>query len=563
MFRSIAGILTVFVTLQACGAPAPVSETASAPTLQKKQSSRRIREIVPTGRLPRDVRPLHYYLDLEVDPDQATFSGRARIELSLKRRRHRIWMHGQDLKVRSVTVSGQRVGREHATWKVVNKTGLVALRFPKAMGPGKVNVEIEYSTTFAPGLAGLYRVEQDKHNYAYTQFEPISARRAFPCLDEPAFKTPFDLSLTVESSDVAVANTPELHSRDLGNGKKRVRFSTTRPMPTYLVAMAVGPFDVVQAQDIPSNERRNTKIPLRGITTKGKGKQIQFGLDKLPKLLTALEDYFDIAYPYSKLDIIAIPDFKSGAMENVGAITFREQYIMMDKQAASSAQLLTYYAVMTHELAHQWFGNLVTMYWWHDLWLNESFATWMAARTLDELMPEFNMKMQELRAVHAAMDADSLVSARQIRQPIRSDHDIENAFDAITYTKGGAILSMFESWMGAEAFRDGIRRYLRAHEDGNARTEDFLTALVGEKNKEVAASFSSFLHQPGVPLIESELECKGREAKLRVTQNAIRLAAQRHEEANVGRFRCVYVLLRAIAGKLRGNVFFSPKLRKS
>jgi alanyl aminopeptidase len=260
---------------------------------------------------------------------------------------------------------------------------------------------------------------------------------------------------------------------------------------------------VVSGTTIPPNEGRPFPIPLRGIAVKGKGPSLQFALEQTAQYVAALEDYFGIPYPYRKLDLVAVPDFAAGAMENVGLITFREWLLLLDAERATEGQRRAFAYVMAHELAHQWFGNLVTMPWWDDIWLNEAFATWMGNKVVHTLHPEFRSDLARLASTHRAMGQDSLTSARSIRQPILSNHDIKNAFDIITYVKGGAVLSMFEHWMGPDTFREGIRRYLRRHRGGTATSSDLLAALDEVSAQEVTAPFLSFLTQPGVPLLSS------------------------------------------------------------
>jgi alanyl aminopeptidase len=264
---------------------------------------------------------------------------------------------------------------------------------------------------------------------------------------------------------------------------------------------------------------RARALALGGASVKGRGPDLAYALRETPKLLLSLERYFAVEYPYDKLDLIAVPDFGAGAMENAGAITFRDTLLLI-REDASEGQLRRLAYVNAHELAHQWFGNLVTMPWWDDVWLNESFATWMGTRVVDEAYPEYKAKLSELGSTQGAMEVDSQASARQIRQPIESDHDIENAFDAITYAKGGAVLSMFERFLGPEAFRAGLRLYMARHRFGNATAQDLVAALAEAAQKpDVAPAFFSFLEQPGVPLLEARVQCAAAGSELSLTQS--------------------------------------------
>ncbi|HEX6241350.1 MAG TPA: M1 family aminopeptidase [Polyangiales bacterium] len=470
------------------------------------------------GRLPADVRPERYALWLEILPEQTRYQGRVAIDLLLDRPRESLWFHSRGHRISEARVA--RPGAEPLAGRVeqVSESGLSALRLRQPVGPGKVTLELSFEADFGTRLTGLYRVVADGKGYVFTQFEPTSAREAFPCLDEPRFKTPFEIRLVVPETARAVANTRELESQALPGQKREVRFSATEKLPTYLVAVAVGAFDVVEAPPLPVSAVRDRPLPLRGVAVAGRGAELAAALEQTPKLLLALEDYFGIAYPYDKLDLIAVPDFGAGAMENAGAITFRDTLLLLRADATENQKRRLAY-VNAHELAHQWFGNLVTMPWWDDVWLNESFATWMGTRVVDEVLPEYKAKLTELSATLGAMDVDSQAAARKIHQPIESDHDIENAFDAITYAKGGAVLSMFERYLGADTFRAGLRLYMARHRFGNATAQDLVRALSeAAKKPELGPSFNSFLDQAGVPLVRVASACREGKTELTLTQ---------------------------------------------
>ena len=309
---------------------------------------------------------------------------------------------------------------------------------------------------------------------------------------------------------VAISNSPELSSEAV-SGMKSVHFAPTKPLPTYLVAFAVGEFDVVEWADLPATEIRTRPLPLRGIAAKGNGEQLAYALEGTNAIVTALENYFGTPYPWAKLDILAVPDFASGAMENAGAITYRETLLLFD-DTATPARKRRYKMVHAHELAHQWFGDLVTPSWWNDIWLNESFATWMAHVAMDMAEPDGNFRRDLLSRGLQVMASDSLVNARQIRQPILSNNDIATAFDGITYSKGGAVLSMFENFLGRQDFRQGVRNYMDEFQYGTATADDFIhhlaAASTSQSREVVIASFNSFLEQAGLPLVEIATECK-------------------------------------------------------
>jgi alanyl aminopeptidase len=460
---------------------------------------------LPRVRLPADVRPTHYALSLEVVPERESFLGQTRIKIHLDRPRETILLHAAGLKIGSLLMQDSGGRRIEAGWREGEDEGMIELRPAEPLGPGLTLLRIGYEAPFNLQLEGLYRVEVRGRAYAFTQFQSISARLAFPCFDEPGFKAPFDVELTVRSEHVAVANTLAVAETPLADGLKRVRFATTVSLPTYVLAWAVGPLDVVEAFPVRPQASRRQPLPLRGIATNGRGPELRYALEHAPAQILALEEYLGIGYPFDKLDLIAVPDFAAGAMENPGAITFRESLLLFEAANAPQEQKRSFADVLAHELAHMWFGDLVTMHWWDDTWLNEAFASWMGNRVLQALYPEYQPGVWMLEAVHGAMSLDSLRSARQIRQPVESAHDIENAFDPITYDKGMALLAMFERWLGVETFRRGVRLYLERHRFGTATAEDWLAALSEAAGRDVGTPFQSFLLQPGVPLVEARL----------------------------------------------------------
>lgn len=454
----------------------------------------------PRGKLPEGVRPTSYRLSLEVIPERDTFSGSAIIAIELAEPASKIWMHGQGLQVMSIHAEREGV-RIAASWEQRTTDGVALVELAERLPAGRSTLHVQYGAKLDTTLQGLYRVQSQGETYAFTQFEAISARLAFPCFDEPRFKTPFQVTLTVPGDHFVASNTPVDRAVRLPNGLQRVAFEQTPPLPTYLVAWAVGPFDVVTGPDIPPAEGRPLPIPLRGIAAKGQGAQLEYALQQTGMFVETLEEYFGIPYSYRKLDLVAVPDFAAGAMENVGLITFREWLLLLDEDQATEGQRRAFAYVMAHELAHQWFGNLVTMPWWDDIWLNEAFATWMGDKVVEQLHPEYSSELSSLASAHRAMTLDSLQSARSIAQPIETNHDIKNAFDAITYQKGGAVLTMFEHWLGKQTFREGIQLYLRRHQMRTATSDDLLAALDEVSEREVTAPFLSFLTQPGVPLV--------------------------------------------------------------
>ncbi len=512
MFKIHSIIVAIFIAifLTGCGSE------------ENKQLSSYPAEI-PKGQMPDSIRPSHYQLDLKIIPVEGEFDGEVTIDLTFDVTTDYMWLHGQDMTVSSseLTLANGKV--IPVTYEQVDPTGIVKLSFPEQVGPGNAKLRIAYKGKVSDALQGIYRVKDGEHSYTYTQFEAIDARRAYPGFDEPGFKVPYDIILTVPTGFEALANTPETGRTDLGNGFTRMTFDTTKPLPSYLVAFAVGPFDIVEWEDLPKTAVRDRTVKLRGIASKGKGKKLAYALENTAMVLESLEDYFQIPYPYQKLDILAVPDFAYGAMENAGAITYREQLLLLDENS-SLGQKKAYMGVHAHELAHQWFGNLVTPVWWNDIWLNEAFATWMGNTALDNVLPEHKFRQNLLRGALGAMRGDSLVSSRQIRQPILSNDDIVTAFDGITYRKGGGVLAMIEAFMGPEQFRAGINNYMTRFTFKNASSNDFITAI-GEKSdtvpmEDIRAAFDSFLEQPGIPYLD--VKTSREDGKTMVTVNQSR-----------------------------------------
>lgn len=509
LFTSIVAVLCLSACQQDPDTSGTTSESVSATQADE----------IPLGQLPQDVTPVAYQVDLTIVPEMNGFSGSVIIDLDIDPGKDHFYLHGKDIVARDVQVtSGDQVFP--ASYEQVDNTGIVRISLPQAV-QGRVRLQIDYDAPFNKALQGLYKVSESDKDYAFTQFEAISARLAFPGFDEPRFKTPFDITLRVAKNHVAISNTPELSS-EISDGMKIVRFAQTKPLPTYLIAFAVGDFDVVEWADLPATDVRPRPLPLRGIAVKGKGEQLAYALEGTNAIVTALESYFGTPYPWAKLDILAVPDFAAGAMENAGAITYRETLLLFD-DTATPARKRSYKMVHAHELAHQWFGDLVTPAWWNDIWLNEAFATWMAHVAMDIAEPDANFRSDLLSRGQRVMGSDSLVNARQIRQPILSNNDIATAFDGITYSKGGAVLSMFENLLGREDFRQGVRNYMNEFQYGTATADDFIrhlaAASTGQSKELVIESFNSFLEQPGLPLVEIASQCSDDDVSVTLKQS--------------------------------------------
>jgi len=463
------------------------------------------------GRLPRDVTPVAQVIDLDVDPRQKRFAGAVAIDVVLAAPRRTIWLHARDLVVDTATVTAAGV-TQPARFAVVDvQDGIARLDVDQTVPAGPARLSLAFRAAVRDDLEGLYGVRAPGPDgvvdaYVFSQFEALAAREAFPCFDEPGWKIPFLLSVTHPAADDAHANTLRTQRETLADGRVRDRFAPTAPLPTYLLAFVIGPVDVVVGETLPPSTLRARPVPLRAITVRGRGAQTRKALADTARVLEQQEQLFAIGYPYDKLDIVAVPDFGAGAMENAGLVTFRDTLLFVD-DASPIGQQKGSLSTIAHELAHQWFGNLVTMAWWDDLWLNEAFASWFEARTLQRLRPDFDTALDLRDEAAWVMGEDSLVSARRIREPIRNRGDIEAAFDGITYSKGAAVIAMFEEYIDQQTkpgtFLSGVTRYLNDHRFGSGTTADFLAAISQVAGFDIAPAFSTFLDQPGVPLVHA------------------------------------------------------------
>ena len=460
---------------------------------------------VPQGKLSGAVRPTAYRLDLKVDPAKERFSGHVEIDATLTKASNFIDLHGRDLGMQRAvaTVGGKSyVGR----WFELDPTGVARLVFDSTLPAGPVRLTFDYDAPFQGSPSGMFHVKVGSDWYSWTQFESIDARSAFPGFDEPGFKVPFTVTLRTRPGQTAVSNAPE-RSKTIEGGWQVHRFAPTLPLPTYLVAMMVGPFSAVSGT-VPATPQRRKPLPIRIVTTKQNAGQMQFALQGTKGIVTHLESYFGQAFPYPKLDQITSP-IMPGAMENAGADLYADPILIMDDKATTS-QKRTFGMVVSHELAHQWFGDLVTPAWWDDIWLNESFANWMGFRIGDEWRPELNIRAGALADGFSAMNTDALVAGRAIHQPIETNSQIDEAFDSITYGKGGHVVAMIAGYMGDTKFRDGVRSYMAAHKYANATSTDFFAAMAKVSgDPRIVPAMQSFTDQQGVPLVTFAADGKG------------------------------------------------------
>ncbi|MCB1007828.1 MAG: M1 family metallopeptidase [Acidobacteria bacterium] len=480
---------------------APVGAEAPAPT-------------PPELRLPAVARPLAVAADLTLIPDRETFDGRVEMRIELAQPADFLWLNANRLEVDAAEVVAG--GSKVAARVVPGGDQFVGLAFERELPAGEATLTLRYRGRLdAVETEGLFRQKAGDDWYVFSQFESIFARRAFPCFDEPSYRAPWRLTLHVPSAVSAVSNMAVVAERPEADGMKAVEFAETPPIPSYLVALGVGPFDYV---DGGSWGVRRT--PVRIVVPRGRGSMARFAAEVTGPILAELEKYFGIPYAFGKLDYLVIPHTVGfGAMENPGLVTYTERGILMDEEGATLARRRSYASTTAHENAHMWFGDYVTMAWWDDIWLNEGFATWMSGKTLAAWRPEWWDEADGFGRRGWAFLADSQSTARPVRRPIATTDDIESAFDGISYAKGGALLQMYESWLGADRFRDAVRSYLGAHALGNATSDDFLAAVGGVGGKDVAKSFAAFLDQPGVPVVTFDVACpKGAPARLELAQ---------------------------------------------
>ena len=443
-----------------------------------------------------DTVPINYQLTFEPDLKKFTFFGTETITVSCKKPTKKITMHCAELKIKYCIVKSEDDVISSTTKTNENREELFINLSKKIKGI--VTITLEFQGILNDRLLGFYRSQYKQNGktkyLATTQFEAADARRAFPCWDEPEAKATFEISIIADNKFTAISNMPIKSKKKIKN-KTLYKFEKTPVVSTYLIYLGVGEFEYLTG--------KTGKVQIRVITTKGNKSKGKYSLDLGKKLLTSYEKYFGIKYPLPKLDLIAIPDFAAGAMENWGAITFRETILLYDPKTSSTRTKQFIAEVISHEIAHQWFGNLVTMKWWNDLWLNESFATFMATKFVDKFYPEWNLWDQFIEdAMNTAMGLDSLKTTHPIDVTVNSPAEIREIFDAISYDKGGCVLRMLENYVGETNFRAGLKNYLSTFKYGNAQGQDLWDAIGKASKMPVSAMVNSWLKQPGFPQVE-------------------------------------------------------------
>ena len=444
-------------------------------------------------RLSSNVLPSHYALTLAPDLTAASYSGIESIDVTLAQPAKEITLNAIEIAFQSVTITAAGL-QQTGTVSLDEGKQQATFTFPAAVPAGRATLAIHFTGTLNNELRGFYVSKTAKRNYAVSQLESTDARRAFPCFDEPAMKATFDISLVVDSEDTAISNGSMISDTPgPGAGKHTLKFSTTPKMSTYLAAFLVG--------DFKCKAGRQDDVDIRVCATPDKVELTPYSLEVAKFALHYYNTYFGIPYPLKKLDLIAIPDFEAGAMENFGAITFRETAMLLDDKAASLSAKELVTVDITHEMAHQWFGDLVTMQWWDNVWLNEGFATWMENKASAAMHPEWNLSQSVASEEDGTLNTDAQPTTRAIRAKADTPEEIDQMFDGIAYGKAGDVLLMVENYVGAETFRKGVHAYLAAHEFANATAEDFWNAQTAVSHKPVDKIMDSLVSQPGVPIL--------------------------------------------------------------
>ncbi|MGZ8530036.1 MAG: M1 family metallopeptidase [Candidatus Binatia bacterium] len=488
-------------------------------------------------RLPTSVIPERYEIKLTPDLSLWTFAGQVKIAVEVRQAVREVVLNAAELSIQSVTLRHANGAVLHGNAQSDEANEQAVLSFPDIVAPGNYQLQIQFTGILNDKLHGFYRslykdAEGQDKPLASTQFESTDARRAFPCWDEPAFKAVYQVTLVIDEKLTAISNARVIDETVLpGTGKKAVRFADTMKMSTYLVAFIVGDFEATEPVEADGVELRVLAVP-------GKKKLADFAVAIGKASLEHFSQYYGIPYPGDKLDLIAIPDFASGAMENLGAITFRETALLVDSDKATRAELERVADVVSHENAHMWFGDLVTMQWWNGLWLNEAFATFMEMLAVDAWKPEWRRWDSFAVSRAAAMQVDGLKSTRPIEFPVERPEEAAGMFDVLTYEKGASVLRMLEQYLGAAKFRDGIRLYLKKHAYANAETTDLWDALEESTQQPVRTLMDSWIFQPGYPLVSVEIS--GR--TLRLSQQIFRYL---HDGSDSERRWHVPIFLRA------------------
>jgi len=460
-------------------------------------------------RLPEIARPENYKLTFTPDLDSAKFDGDETISIQVIKPTSEITLNAVDIDFHDVTVTSGGATQKAKVTPDKEKE-MVVLGVEKQLAAGPATIHINYTGTLNSEMRGFYLGKDDQgRKYAATQFESTDARRAYPSFDEPGYKATFDITAVAPRGMAAISNQKVLSDTDSGD-KHTVRFATTPKMSSYLAALVVGNFEYIEGEQ--------DGIPIRVWATTGKKDTGKFALDAAQHILAYYDKYFGIKYPYGKLDLIGLPDFSAGAMENTACITFREVILLIDEKQGSVDLKKTIASVIAHEMAHQWFGDLVTMAWWDDIWLNEGFATWMESKPVEAWKPEWNVNLDDVSATGGALSVDSLANTRPIHQAADTPAQIQELFDGIAYGKTAAVLRMLEAYLGPETFRAGVNAYLQKHQYANASAVDFWDAQAKTSKKPVDKIMPTWVNQPGAPMVNVKTQCSGDSTTVALSQ---------------------------------------------
>jgi aminopeptidase N len=461
-------------------------------------------------RLPEIARPENYKLSFTPNLADAKFEGDETITLRILKPTSEITLNSVDIDFHDVTIrSGGATQKAKVT--PAKEKEMVVLSVEKPLAAGEASVHITYTGVLNNEMRGFYLGKDDQgRKYAATQFEATDARRAYPSFDEPDYKATFDITTVADKGMVAISNQKIVSDTPGPGDKHTVKFATTPKMSSYLAALVVGDFKYVEGEQ--------DGIPIRVYATAGKEEMGKFALESAQHILAYYDKYFGIKYPYGKLDLVGLPDFSAGAMENTGCITFRDVLLLIDEKQGSVDLKKTIADVIAHEMAHQWFGDLVTMKWWDDVWLNEGFATWMSPKPVQAWKPEWNANLDTVANSGGTMNVDSLANTRPIHQAAETPDQIQELFDGIAYGKAAAVLRMLEAYLGEDTFRAGVNAYIKQHEYANATAEDFWDAQAKTSKKPVDQIMPTWVKQAGVPMIDVKSQCSGNSTTVDLTQ---------------------------------------------
>jgi aminopeptidase N len=461
-------------------------------------------------RLPETVVPESYRITFAPDLAKATFTGEETIRVQVRQQTPSITLSSAEIEFQKVEVTAGG-STQKATVTKDDKAEMATLTLEHPLAAGPAEIHIQFTGILNDQLRGFYLSQTERRRYAVTQFEATDARRAFPGFDEPAMKATFDITLVIDKGDTAISNGKIVSDTPgPGEGKHTLVFSTTPKMSTYLVAMLVGDFECL--------EGATDGIPIRVCAVPEKKNLGAYALTAAESILGFYNKYYAIKYPFQKLDIIALPDFAAGAMENTAAITYREPLLLIDDKTASVNSHRAVWGVLAHEMAHQWFGDLVTMKWWDNIWLNEGFATWMANKPVEAAKPEWHAELDEIQETTGALNGDGIASIRAIRSKADTPAEIANQFDGVAYGKAASVLRMIEAYVGPDVFRQGVNNYLQKHAYGNATAEDFWNAIAAASKKPVDTVMATFVNQPGAPLVTVHASCKADHTEVELSQ---------------------------------------------